>query len=138
MPSINFPRDIFNFIKTFRPTAFSLTRCLRPGQCGGQNDPMQNITDRRKPSQKCHTNSNGFTTPSHGTKGPLWNMGHQQPCHFDQDGSIFLTCPHESTGLTCPTRERLHEFTKDGSISPTCPPQSAWKEKVLVLGYQNI
>ena len=30
-PSINFPRNIFNFIKSFRPTAFSLTSCLRSG-----------------------------------------------------------------------------------------------------------
>ena len=26
--------------------------------------------------------------------------------------------------LTCPTHERLHEFTKEGSISPTCPHES--------------
>ena len=48
---------------------------------------QKNITGRRnmfgKPSQKNLIKSNGFTTPSHGTKGPLWNMGHQQPCHFD-------------------------------------------------------
>ena len=34
---------------------------------------------------------------------------------------IFLTCPYELTGLTCPTCERLREFTKDGSRSLTCP-----------------
>ena len=28
-------------------------------------------------------------------------------------------------GLTCPTHDRLHEFTKDGSRSLTCPPESA-------------
>ena len=47
-----------------------------------------------------------------------------QACHFDPDGSISPTCPHELTGLTCPTHERLREFTKDGSRSPTCPHES--------------
>ena len=49
----------------------------------------------------------------------------EQACHFDPDASIFLTCPHESRGLTCPTRERLREFIKDGSRSLTCPRESA-------------
>ena len=30
----------------------------------------------------------------------------EKACHFDPDGSIILTCPHESTGLTCPTPEQ--------------------------------
>ena len=42
-------------------------------------------------------------------------------CHFYPDGSIFLTCPHDSTGVTCPTPERLREFTQDGSRFLTCP-----------------
>ena len=34
---------------------------------------------------------------------------------------LTRTGPHESTGLTCPTRERLRDFTKDVSRSLTCP-----------------
>ena len=26
-----------------------------------------------------------------------------------------MICPHDTTGLTCPTRDRLREFTKDKS-----------------------
>ena len=52
------------------------------------------------------------------------HLGFTRIYRVDPDGSIFLTCPHESTGLTCPTRERLREFTKDGSRSPTCPHES--------------
>ena len=44
-----------------------------------------------------------------------------QACHFDPDGSISPTCPHELTGLTCPTHEWLREFTTDWSRSLTCP-----------------
>ena len=32
-----------------------------------------------------------------------------------------MTCPQEAMGLTCPTREKLREFTEDGSRSPICP-----------------
>ena len=45
-------------------------------------------------------------------------------CLFHPDRSIFLNCPHASMGLTCPTSERLCEFTKEGSRSPTCPHES--------------
>ena len=35
-----------------------------------------------------------------------------------------MTCLYELTGLTRPTHERLCDFTKDGSRSPTCPHES--------------